>query len=235
MRQGVSIVILIVAVLLVVFVVVSDVRFFSSVVSTVSASRHQVDPVDVAKQEVPAPDTGAADSRTSGYPACTSDDVAIELKAPDANTPSGGTATLTATIRHVSQQTCFLDASEDSLALVITTEGGSPVYDSSKCNAKYRPLLMGEDAVETYEVAWPTVVQVEECVTSPDAAGHVTSGLYYARLQDAEDDALASDQASVMVVGEAPSPTASASADSSQADSGTGDDAGADGDQAVAD
>ncbi len=86
----------IVVLALVVFVVVSDVRFASAVGRAVYGKLHADEANAIARSSVPAPDPTLAKAHTAGIPDCTSNDVTLALDEASADFAAGNSASSSA-------------------------------------------------------------------------------------------------------------------------------------------
>lgn len=91
-RRIVALIAALVALALVVFIVISDVRFAGAVVSAVNGKLHPDDVQHITRSAVPAPDPTLAQARTAGIPDCTSNDVALALDPPATGSSSSASS-----------------------------------------------------------------------------------------------------------------------------------------------
>ena len=86
----------IVVLALVVFVVVSDVRFAGAVGRAVYGKLHADEANAISRSSVPAPDPTLAKAHTAGIPDCTSDDVTLALDEASKDSTAGNSASSSA-------------------------------------------------------------------------------------------------------------------------------------------
>lgn len=117
----------IVVLALVVFVVVSDVRFAGAVGHAVYGKLHADEANAISRSSVPAPDPTLAKAHTAGIPDCTSNDVTLALDEASKDSETGNSASSSASASDGASNGSSSDSSSAS--------SGAPSSSSASSNA----------------------------------------------------------------------------------------------------
>ncbi len=140
------------------------------------------------------------DSKKSGVKIgnCSQSDLKIELSVPVASVTPGGNIAFIATLRHLGEKDCLVDASDGSRVLIIKNAAGN-VWRSDACESVSRRLLMTKDDTDVQTVTWDTALSTAGCPVEgkieqaqPDA--------YTAYIQMKDDSSIVSNEVAFSVV-----------------------------------
>ena len=142
----------------------------------------------------------ADDSKKSGVKIgnCSQSDLKIELSVPVASVTPGGNIAFIATLRHLGEKDCLVDASDGSRVLIIKNAAGN-VWRSDACESVSRRLLMTKDDTDVQTVTWDTALSTAGCPVEGKIE-QAQPGAYTAYIQMKDDSSIVSNEVAFSVV-----------------------------------
>lgn len=140
------------------------------------------------------------DSKKSGVKIgnCSQSDLKIELSVPVASVTPGGNIAFIATLRHLGEKDCLVDASDGSRVLIIKNAAGN-VWRSDACESVSRRLLMTKDDTDVQTVTWDTALSTAGCPVEGKIE-QAQPGAYTAYIQMKDDSSIVSNEVAFSVV-----------------------------------
>ena len=140
------------------------------------------------------------DSKKSGVKIgnCSQSDLKIELSVPVASVTPGGNIAFIATMRHLGEKDCLVDASDGSRVLIIKNAAGN-VWRSDACESVSRRLLMTKDDTDVQTVTWDTALSTAGCPVEGKIE-QAQPGAYTAYIQMKDDSSIVSNEVAFSVV-----------------------------------
>lgn len=140
------------------------------------------------------------DSKKSGVKIgnCSQSDLKIELSVPVASVTPGGNIAFIATLRHLGEKDCLVDASDGSRVLIIKNAAGN-VWRSDACESVSRRLLMTKDDTDVQTVTWDTALSTAGCPVEGKIE-QAQLGAYTAYIQMKDDSSIVSNEVAFSVV-----------------------------------
>lgn len=140
------------------------------------------------------------DSKKSGVKIgnCSQSDLKIELSVPVASVTPGGNIAFIATLRHLGEKDCLVDASDGSRVLIIKNAAGN-VWRSDACESVSRRLLMTKDDADVQTVTWDTALSTAGCPVEGKIE-QAQPGAYTAYIQMKDDSSIVSNEVAFSVV-----------------------------------
>lgn len=140
------------------------------------------------------------DSKKSGVKIgnCSQSDLKIELSVPVASVTPGGNIAFIATLRHLGEKDCLVDASDGSRVLIIKNAAGN-VWRSDACESVSRRLLMTKDDTDVQTVTWDTALSTAGCPVEGKIE-QTQPGAYTAYIQMKDDSSIVSNEVAFSVV-----------------------------------
>lgn len=140
------------------------------------------------------------DSKKSGVKIgnCSQSDLKIELSVPVASVTPGGNIAFIATLRHLGEKDCLVDASDGSRVLIIKNAAGN-VWRSDACESVSRRLLMTKDDTDVQTVTWDTALSTAGCPVEGKIE-QAQPGAYTAYIQMKDDFSIVSNEVAFSVV-----------------------------------
>ena len=140
------------------------------------------------------------DSKKSGVKIgnCSQSDLKIELSVPVASVTPGGNIAFIATLGHLGEKDCLVDASDGSRVLIIKNAAGN-VWRSDACESVSRRLLMTKDDTDVQTVTWDTALSTAGCPVEGKIE-QAQPGAYTAYIQMKDDSSIVSNEVAFSVV-----------------------------------
>lgn len=140
------------------------------------------------------------DSKKSGVKIgnCSQSDLKIEISVPVASVTPGGNIAFIATLRHLGEKDCLVDASDGSRVLIIKNAAGN-VWRSDACESVSRRLLMTKDDTDVQTVTWDTALSTAGCPVEGKIE-QAQPGAYTAYIQMKDDSSIVSNEVAFSVV-----------------------------------
>lgn len=170
-RRIVALTAAIAALAIVLFVVISDIRFVAAVGGAVNERIHYDDAHAVSRSAVPSPDPALSTGKTAGIPDCTSNDVTLSFASDDGDSSASASASGSASATGSASASGQADDSDVSGSIVVSS-GQSATFTAvlthtSKQNCLANAASDSEALVITSAATGDVVYDSSACSADP--------------------------------------------------------------------